>query len=80
MIKTTGSNGAPATTHGFLVGVEVDSPKVDIDGIMSRMVEGVMVMDNVVQADIEYLGALDIVNDVEEQAQKIVQKGHIRES
>lgn len=75
-------NGA-VVTHGFLLGIEfVDGP-INIEAIMTNLVDGAMVAKNVDGVDIEYLGELDLVKDEEvfdSTTGEPVKKGGIRES
>lgn len=81
MLKGRIGNGA-VTTHGFLLGMEVDGP-LDVDAVMEKLVENVLNIKHIGQIDVEYLGELDLIKEdgVEGEIEGIPQvKSGVRES
>ncbi len=60
--------GDKAPVHGFLIGVQIDPPKegeveVSADELVQLIINGLQADVRVVQADIEYLGEVEVLNE-----------------
>ena len=70
-------NGKNATTHGFLVSVEVEEG-TDINLVTNRLGEGIMWIEGVGEIDVHHLGEVEVIAEqIEEELDNEFLRGDI---
>lgn len=62
----TNHEAAPLTTHGLLIGIEIEEG-VNIEALMARMVDSISYMDGVGRVEAEHIGEVGDYKSLEEE-------------
>lgn len=66
MLKGGNHEAAPLTTHGFLIGIELENG-VNVDLVMARLIDSVGFIEGVGHVEAEHIGAMGDYKSLEEE-------------